>query len=1030
MRIPVEWLGEYVDIKEVSAEKLSEVLTLSGTENEILKSEGGFEGIVVGEVKKLEKHPDADKLSICNVDVGLTSSVIPSETEESLKETKGKGSLRSQKASVEMTERGELQIVCSAPNLEVGQKVPVALPGAKIGEFEIKEVEMRGVKSEGMLCSESELGISDDHTGIMILDPRSKVGESLDKAFGAGGIVIDAELTPNRGDCFSIIGIARETATALSSTLLRAGGAKLKHIDFKKPEIKSKKKVEVKVKDKELCPRYIAKVVEGVKIGPSPKWMQDRLSAAGIRPINNIVDVTNYVMFEWGQPLHAFDAAKLHADQRGIKRGLTQIIVRRAKVGEKIQTLDGIDRKLTTSDLIIADSKKPIAVAGVMGGANSEVLDKTRTIVLEAAVFDKTSVRKTAQRLGLRSEASNRFEKGIPLGLPEIAIERAAQLIVEIADSRGLKETQISADKTKSKIEKSVLSESRTDRKSKIIRVGPNVDVFSAWIWTQHVGMRLSRAEKFLGVKIPIEHQIKILRPLGFEAERFDFKAEARKHVGKPYVWGAKFKTHGDMAFDCSYLTDYIYSQIGEFIGYTSLAQYEMGKPVKKNDLKPGDILFVKGHIDQSATDHYFVPDDHEGYRKVKLTEKKEIGHNGIYIGDGRVVHARHYEYDKKTGKWIKNSKEGKVVEEDVDVYLSNPEYIGARRYIDDPNDWLSITVPWWRLDVSIEEDIFEEIARIYGYDKFPSTLPVGELPKVEENKKLKLVSDVKNILAGAGFSEVYSYSFVSAKMLSETGTLVEKVLRIANPISPEQEYMRTNLIGSLLSNAAKNQDNFEDIAAFEIASCYLSVRGEDLPREVPTLGVLVKSKKDGEGFSRLKGILELLSEKLNLPDFELSREEGRTFEKGRLATVSQYGEKIGIIGEISNRTKLVFSLKNDFAILHINIRKLVDLYGTPKKYQQISKYPTPVRDMSALFGKQVTADKISGAISGAKIDYLKSFAITDIYEGKPLPEGQKNVTIRLVFGSDEKTLTESEIENSRAKVLEIIKKTGGTLRV
>jgi len=987
MRIPVEWLGEYVDIQDVSVENLSEALTLSGTENEILKSEGGFEGVVVGEIKKIERHPNADKLNVAGVDVGKKS---------------------------------ELKIVCSAPNLEVGQKVPVALVGAVIGEFEIKEMEMRGVKSEGMLCSESELGISDDHSGIMILDARSKIGESLDKSLGSGGTVIDAELTPNRGDCLSIVGVAREAVAAT--------GTKLKHTDFKKPEIKSKKKIEVDVQDKELCPRYIAKVVEGVKVEPSPKWMADRLSVAGVRPINNIVDVTNYVMLEWGQPLHAFGMEKLQMTPAcGTGRNSKcQIKIRKAKNGEKIQTLDGVERKLTASDLVIADTKEAIAVAGVMGGANSEVTEKTRDIVLEAAVFDKTSIRKTAQRLGLRSEASNRFEKGIPLGLPEIAIERASQLLTELsAESRGIK-TQNNADKN-------------ADGRGTQIKVGENTDILSGKIWPQCVGVRLSRVEKFLGIKIPVERQIDILKSLGFEAEKFDFKKEARKHVGKPYVFGAKFKTHGDMAFDCSYLTDYIYRQIGKFIGHTALGQYEIGEPVK-GELLPGDVLFCAQKGLPKEKGHYFITDLDGNKEKVEVKPPKEVGHCGIYIGNGRVVHAHMLEYDYKAKKWIKSSKNKTKVEEDsVEIFTKNPEYLGARRYTPDPADWLSVTVPWWRLDVKIEEDIFEEIARIFGYDKFPSTLPTGELPRVEENNKLKLTSDVKNILAGAGFSEVYNYSFVSEKMLTETGTLAEKALKIANPISPEQEYMRTNLTSSLLSNAAKNQDNFEDINIFEIASCYLPVKSpaaakamagrEELPREVLTLAICVKSKKDGEGFSRLKGILELLSKKLNLPDFELLREEGKIFEKGRLASVSQKGERLGAIGEISNRTKLVFSLKHDFAILHINLRKLIDRYDVPRKYQSISKYPTSIRDISALFSKTITAEKVKSALKGAKTKELKEFWITDIYASKQLEKDKKSITIRLVFGSNQKTLEEGEIENSFQVVLGIINKLGGDIR-
>jgi phenylalanyl-tRNA synthetase beta chain len=332
-----------------------------------------------------------------------------------------------------------------------------------------------------------------------------------------------------------MVGIAREAAAVFNR--------KLQNLKVEKPEVKSKKAIKVEVAEKELCPRYIAKVVEGLKIGPSPKWMQDRLAAAGVRPINNVVDVTNYVMLEWGQPMHAFDMSKVDG----------KIVVRRAKEGEKLTTLDGVERKLTKEDLVIADGGKVIGLAGVMGGLNSEVTEKTTTVVLEAAVFDRTRVRRTAQRLALRSEASNRFEKGIPLGLPEIAIERAAKLLTEIPGGlAGI-----------TPIVKPI--------------AGPSVDALSKWIWTWRVGLELSRLKKFLGIDISSEKAIEILKGLGFEAEKFDFKAAARSQVGKPYILGASYKTHGDMAFDCSYLTDYLYSRIGQFIGHTSLAQYELG---------------------------------------------------------------------------------------------------------------------------------------------------------------------------------------------------------------------------------------------------------------------------------------------------------------------------------------------------------------------------------------------------------------------------------------------------------------------
>lgn len=949
MKIPVNWLSEYVDLTGIPDERVSNALTMSGTENEIVKESSNFASVVVGEIKEIVAHPNADKLQVTKTDAGDKNG-------------------------------GILQIVCGAPNIEVGQKVPVALPGAVFGDFEIKETEIRGEKSSGMLCSESELGISDDHSGIMILDARAKVGDNLSSALNIGGTVLEAEITPNRGDCLSIIGVAREAAAVL--------GRKVKRTNFKVAEIKSKTKVQVEVKEKELCPRYIAKVVEGVKIGPSPKWMQDRLSAAGVRPINNVVDVTNYVMLEWGQPMHAFDAEKIQG----------KIIVRKAKTGEKHTTLDGTERELKTTDLVIADTQKAIALAGVMGGLNSEVTEKTTKVVLEAAVFNPVSTRKTAQRLALRSEASNRFEKGIPLTLPEIAIERAAGLLTEIPG--GLK-GQMPVVKPKA---------------------GDATDVLSKWNWVQHVGLRLSYLNRLMGLSISEEKTIDILTGLGFEAEKFDFKAEARKHVGKPYVLGASFKTHGDMAFDCSYLTDYIYSRIGKFIGYTSLAQYELGTPVKNSELAPGDILFVNGVMDKSVTDHYFIPNGKDGYEK-KTVKPMKVGHNAIYIGDGRIIHARHFEYDTKNKGW-KKAKKAEVVEESVETFTKNPEYLGARRYVQNPDDFLAIAVPWWRLDVSIEEDIVEEIGRMYGYDKLPSVLPGGQLPVFEENQGLKAVDRIKDVLLGAGFSEVYNYSFVSEEQIRETGGEPKKALKIANPINPEQEYMRLSLIPSLLADTLVNQGNFESFKIFETASIYIPGKGE-LPEERPVLSMLVRTakKENGRAYFELKGAVELLAKKLGVEELEFLADEVPYLVRGQSATIYIAGKKAGVAGIVSDKIRHEMGIKSPVAVLEIDLASINENLKETNKYQTISRYPSSVRDINMLFSADTLAKEIRDCLEKLAIPELSSANIIDIFEGESLPAGKKSVTIRLTFVSYNKTLKDTEVSKYVSEIITALAK-------
>ncbi|MFH1225771.1 MAG: phenylalanine--tRNA ligase subunit beta [bacterium] len=382
MRLPLLWLKDYIKIK-IFPEKLAELLTFSGTEVEAIERTSGLDKVMVGEILAIKPHPNADKLQIAMVDVG----------------------------------NQELAIVCGAPNIKVGQKVPTALVGAVLPNgLEIKKTAIRGVKSSGMLCAEDELGLGKDHGGIMILDQKAKPGDKLAEWVSSGEPILDLSITPNRGDCLAILGLAREISA------LTGEKVKWPIIDFPKI-VKEKINCPVKVNDKDLCPKYVVRVIKNVKIKESPGWLKDRLLAVGLRPINNVVDVTNFVMMEMGQPLHAFDADKVK-----------KIVVRKAKAGERIKMIDNEERELTESMLVITDGYEPIAIAGVMGGAESEVADKTSNILLESAQFNPISIRKTSQQLGLRSEASLRFEKGIDWLITERASDRAAGLIAELGD--------------------------------------------------------------------------------------------------------------------------------------------------------------------------------------------------------------------------------------------------------------------------------------------------------------------------------------------------------------------------------------------------------------------------------------------------------------------------------------------------------------------------------------------------------------------------------------------------------------------
>jgi len=442
MKLSVNWLKEYVDTR-LNAEKIADRLTMAGLEVDEVISGQSFTGVVVGHVLSVDKHPNADKLNVAQIDIAAY----------------------------------KLQIVCGAANLKVGQLVAVALVGAKLGDYEITKANLRGVDSYGMICSEKELGLGNDHDGIMVLGEGHQIGELFVSDKGTDNI-LDVSVLANRPDCMSVIGLAREVAVTTGSKSKIPAYAGMAKGDGPKVDFS------VTVEDTKLCPRYMARFVTGIETRDSkletPQWMQERLVSSGVRPISLLVDISNYVMLEYGQPLHFFDLGKL-TDKK--------IVVRPAKAGETITTLDGTKRTLTKENLVIADSKKALALAGVMGGLDTEIDDHTTSILIEAAVFDKASIRRTSRALGLRSEAVARFEKGIPVALPEVALERAVQLLAELAHGQ-ISETVIDIQ----------------DKKKPVEPVS-----FSVW-----------KMNTFLGTSIPEDKAIGVLESLGFVVVKTD----------------------------------------------------------------------------------------------------------------------------------------------------------------------------------------------------------------------------------------------------------------------------------------------------------------------------------------------------------------------------------------------------------------------------------------------------------------------------------------------------------------------------
>lgn len=545
MDLPMSWLGDYTDITGVTPKEYSDKMTMSGSKVEGVENLGReLDKVVVGKVLGCEDHPDSDHLHVCMVDVG---------------------------------EDEPIQIVCGAPNVAVGQKVPVALNGSTLpGGMKIKKGKLRGVMSNGMICSHDELGIEpsrlgyEPEYGILVLDETSEIGSDIKDLFGLNENVVEFEITSNRPDCFSIIGLARETAATFKKPF------NVPVPTFNETDGDINDMISVSISDPEKCTRYCARAVKNVKIGPSPKWIRERLEACGVRAINNIVDITNYVLLEYGQPMHAFDIR----DIAGAK-----INVRRANDGEVIKTLDEEDRTLTADDLVIADSDRAIAIAGVMGGFNSEIKDDTTTVVFESAMFDAASVRLTAQRVGLRTESSSRFEKGLDYTNTVPAIERACQLVEELGCGEN---------------------------------VGGMIDVLGNVPESVSIKFRPEKINAFLGTDVSTEEMLEIFARLGI-------KADTDEMMLYPPSWRPDLLAEADIA-----------EEVARFYGYdiipttlmTGATTCGIKTPEQKLESEISTILTSQGMYEiytynfqsPSVLDKLNIPADSELRNQVKIS--------------------------------------------------------------------------------------------------------------------------------------------------------------------------------------------------------------------------------------------------------------------------------------------------------------------------------------------------------------------------------------------------------------------------
>lgn len=821
MRVPLSWLKEFVDIT-LPVDELAERLTLAGLEVKSIERIGDWwdrERILVGQILAVEPHPNADRLTLPVVDYGGPEPI---------------------------------QVVTGAPNVRVGdrgQKVVLALEGATLIDghaddgrrFTLKASKIRGVRSAGMVCSEKELGLSDDHEGILILPEDAPVGTPLCEYLG--DIVLELDLTPNLARCFCVIGVAREVAALtgaalrLSQPLMRAQG------------YPASQQVTVRIQDPDLCARYCAVIVRNVQVGPSPFWMQRRLRLAGLRPINNVVDITNYVMLEWGQPLHAFDYDLLHGPSGGRPPAeRPAIVVRRAKRGERITTLDGEERELDEDILVIADGAGPVAVAGIMGGLSSEIGPQTRNVLIEAASFDMIGNRIASQKLRLSSEASARFGRGVPPVLAPLAAQRAAELMRTLAGG--------------------------------VIQQGI-VEDYPVRQQQLTLTLRPARARAVLGLELGEEEMERILEALGFTVHRTD-------------------------------------------------------------------------------------------------------------------------------GTWL-------------------------------------VDVPQTRLDVSIEEDLYEELVRIYGYDRLPGTLMRDELPPQHDDRSLRGEELVRDVLVTCGLQEVITYSLQDYRLhlpFAAPGALGEgDFVRVLNPLAADRQWLRRSLLPGLLLAARDNLRHHELVRLFEVGRVFLPVPGEKLPAEPARLGFVIAGPREPTSwrerepresdFFVAKGIVEELAARLGVPIAYRAVERPGMHPGRTAALLLPSGEELGVLAEIHPQVRQTFDLPPvRVALCELALDALLAHWQEHRAVVSPSRFPAVYQDIAMILPVEVPEASVEQEIWQAGRPLLVGVKLFDVYSGEPIPAGHRNLAFRLTYQAPDRTLTEEEVRAVHERIARaLVKKLGARVR-
>ena len=809
MNTALSWIKVYGPDLDATAQEYTDAMTLTGTKVEGYSClDKNLENIVVGEVLSVERHPDADKLVVCQVNVGAGEPV---------------------------------QIVTGAPNIteaSVGEKVPVVLDGGRVAGghdggalpedgIKIKKGKLRGVESCGMMCSVEELGADRDmypdapESGIYILPKDSVPGEDAVAVMGLRDVVFEYEITSNRVDCYSVIGIAREAAATFRKTFTAPSVTKTGNDEDINDYLK------VRVENSRLCPRYCARMVKNIRLAPSPRWMQRRLAASGIRPINNIVDITNYVMEEYGQPMHAFNYDQLAGHE---------IIVKCAKDGDVFQTLDGQERKLDSTILMINDGEKEVGIAGIMGGENSKITDDVTTMVFESACFDGTNIRLSAKKVGLRTDASGKYEKGLDPNTAEEAVNRACQLIEEL----GAGEV-----------------------------IGGIIDIY----------------------------------PVKKEEKRIPFDA----------------------------------ARINRLLG---------------TDIPEADML--------------------EYFRMIELG----------------------YDADTK-----------------------------------------EVIAPTWRQDLERMADVAEEVARFYGYDRIPTTLPSGEATTGKLSYKLRIEGLAREIAEFCGFSQGMTYSFESPrvfdKMMIPADSPLRRAVNISNPLGEDFSVMRTTSLNGMLTSLATNYNRRnKDVRLYELANVYrpIALPLTELPDERMqfTLGMY----GDGDFFT-MKGVIEEFFDKAGMhkkPHYDPNGEHPY-LHPGRKADIVYDGTVVGFLGEVHPDVADNYKIGDRAYVAVIDMPSIMEFTTFDRKYTGIAKFPAVTRDISMVVPKHILVGQIEDIIEQRGGRFLESYKLFDIYEGAQVLAGHKSVAYSITFRAKDHTLEDKEVSAVMNKILNGLSGLGIELR-